>query len=137
MAQTVVTPHVLEMLLQNWGLFVVSGHWGPLPQTECGSIERNWNSDKSRYVWDEHANVMPHHADDTLGILLEKILSDAPIDYVKPLLMFYGYKKQPRQFAYQLRVSPAQAESLLISAKSFVKHKLEIIGYDQATHING
>ena len=53
MKKTVITLHVLEMLLNNWGIFVSTGTWGPKVATQCGSIEREWNSNLSRYVWDD------------------------------------------------------------------------------------
>lgn len=134
--KTKITNHVLEMLLENWGLFVTTGHWGPEQRTECGSIERQWNSDSSRYVWEGNASVRPKQADDVMGILIERLVGEMPTDYVRPLLYFYGHNKQPVQFAGTMRISSAMAASLLISAKSSLKQSLEQMGYDQAKITN-
>lgn len=130
MSLSTITNHVLEMLLENWGLFVTTGNWGPKVATECGSMERIWNSDKSRYVWDGEAKALAKAANDTLGALLDKIICAAPIDYVRPLLFFYGHNQQPFQFAGLMRVSQSMAASLLVSAKAFVKQTLESMGYE-------
>lgn len=128
--KTNITPQVLEMLLENWGIFVTTGNWGPEARKECGSIERQWNSNPSRYVWEGNASVPRKSADDTLGILIERLLSDMPSDYVRPLLHFYGYNRQPFEFAGSMRISAAMASSLLISAKSTLKQSLEQMGYE-------
>lgn len=128
--KTKITNHVLEMLLENWGIFVTTGHWGPEVRKECGSIERQWNSDSSRYVWEGNASVRKNVADDVLGILIERLVGDMPIDYIKALLYFYGHNKQPVQFAGLMRISSAMAECILISAKSNLKQSLEQMGYE-------
>lgn len=130
MAKSSITPQVLEMLLENWGLFVTTGNWGPKQQHECGSAERAWNSNPARYVWEGAAHIPAKQADDTLGILMEGVIANAPQDYVRPLLFFYGYRRQPFEFAGTMRISRAQAECLLVSAKAFVKTKLEGMGYE-------
>ena len=58
-----------------------------------------------------------------------------PIDYVKPLTYYYGYRRQPFEFAGTMRITRAQADALLVSAKAHVKQKLEGMGYE-ATYIN-
>jgi hypothetical protein len=130
MKKTDITPQVLEMLLENWGAFVTTGHWGPQVRTECGSIERQWNSDSSRYVWEGNATTPRKEANDALGIMIERLVSDMPTDHVRPLLYFYGYNKQPVQFAGLMRISSAMADSLLITAKSTLKQSLEQMGYE-------
>jgi hypothetical protein len=128
--KTNITSHVLEMLLENWGIFVTTGHWGPEVRKECGSIERQWNSDSSRYVWEGNASVRQKQADEVLGILVERLLADMPTDHVRPLLYFYGHNKQPFQFAGLMRISADKARCLLISAKSNLKQSLEQMGYE-------
>lgn len=136
MKKTSVTPQVLEMLLDNWGVFATTGRWGPKEQTECGSVERAYNSNLERYVWEGDAQVVPKQADDALGALLDRIIAAMPIDHVRPLAFYYGYRRQPFEFAGTMRITRAQADALLVSAKATVKQKLEAMGYEQSAYIN-
>lgn len=120
MKRTAITPHVLEMLLENWGLFVSSGSWGPKVATQCGSIEREWNSNLSRYVWDDARPVKNTAYNDALGFMLENIICALPIDYVRVLLDWYAYKNFD-MCNYR--------KSILVSAKIEVQEKLEGISY--------
>lgn len=121
MKKTVITLHVLEMLLNNWGIFVSTGTWGPKVATQCGSIEREWNSNLSRYVWDDQGRPAKEiQCNDKLGVLLEEIICSLPIDYVKVLLDWYAHKK------FNLC---AYRKAILVSAKIEVQQKLENLGY--------
>lgn len=120
MKKTSITPQVLEMLLDNWGLFVSSGSWGPKVATQCGSIEREWNSNLSRYVWDDARPSRDIACDDALGFMLEKIIRALPIDYVRVLLDWYAHKKFD-MCNYR--------KSILVSAKVEVQEKLEGMSY--------
>lgn len=120
MKQTAITSHVLEMLLENWGAFVSTGSWGPRVATECGSIEREFNSNLSRYVWDDARPVKDTACDETLGFMLEHIIRDFPMDYVRVLLDWYAHKKFD-MCNYR--------KSILVSAKVEVQEKLEGMSY--------
>lgn len=120
MKQTAITPHVLEMLLENWGVFVSTGSWGPKIATECGSIEREFNSNLSRYVWDDARPVKDKSCNETLGFMLEHIIRDFPMDYVRVLLDWYAHKKFD-MCNYR--------KSILVSAKVEVQEKLEGMSY--------
>ncbi len=120
MKQTAITPHVLEMLLENWGVFVSTGSWGPRVATECGSIEREFNSNLSRYVWDDARPVKDKSCDETLGFMLESIIRNLPMDFVRVLLDWYAHKKF-NMCAYR--------KAILVSAKIEVQEKLEGMSY--------
>jgi len=120
MKQTAITPHVLEMLLENWGVFVSTGSWGPRVATECGSIEREWNSNLSRYVWDDARPVKDKSCNESLGFMLESIIRDLPMDFVRVLIDWYVHKKF-NMCAYR--------KAILVSAKIEVQEKLEGMSY--------
>jgi len=121
MAKTTITPDVLEMLLENWGLFVNSGSWGPRIANQCGSAEREWNSNLSRYVWDNEGRpVRERQCNDELGDRVERIIRDLPMDYIRVLLSRYQ-KNEYNMSAYN--------KALLVSAKVSVQEKLEEQAY--------
>lgn len=121
MAKTSITPQVLEMLLENWGLFVSTGSWGPRIATECGSAEREWNSNLSRYVWDSEGRPLrDRQCDDALGEMLEHIILDLPMDYVRVLLRRYA-RREFDMGHYSM--------AILDSARISVHEKLEEQGY--------
>lgn len=120
MKQSSITPQVLEMLLDNWGLFVSSGSWGPKVATQCGSIEREFNSNLSRYVWDDARPVKDKSCNESLGFMLESIIRDLPMDFVRVLLDWYAHKKF-NMGAYR--------KAILVSAKIEVQEKLEGMSY--------
>lgn len=121
MRKTMITAHVLEMLLVNWGIFVSTGSWGPRPQKQCGSAERAWNSDLSRYVWEGKSKlVKDNQCDEELGLKLEEIIRALPISYVNILLKEYAYKQH---------IETAYNKAILLSARLEVLAQLETISY--------
>lgn len=132
MKKTTINHHQLEMLLENWGSFVTTGTWGPRIATECGSAERAWNHHGSRHVWDEsEAGGLPRHkaADNALGVLVERMLEDAPLDWRRVLLQRYGHRRTGYRLAVALNTSVAQSEALLVSVKAHVLERLEAVGH--------
>jgi len=128
--KTKITNHVLEMLLENWGIFVTTGNWGPLPRSECGSIERQWNSDKSRYVWEGKAASGHTECNPRLGALIEQMLQSLDDKHRKVLLHRYGYKKTMVSIAIELRLSLSFIDCLLIQAKILILEKIQVSGYE-------
>ena len=132
MKKTTINHHQLEMLLENWGSFVTTGTWGPRIATECGSAERAWNQHGSRYIWDDsESGGLPRHkaADNALGVLVERMLEDAPMDWRRVLLQRYGHRRTGYRLAVALNTSIAQSEALLVSVKTHVLERLEAIGH--------
>lgn len=148
--KTSVTTQILEMLLENWGLFCTTGSWGPRVATECGSAERAWNTDASRRVWSDKdhqpvgagdADGLPRNfiaagrsarrlqADDAQGALVERLLQDAPLEWRRVLLHRYGFNRTGYVLATSMNTSIGQVEALLVSARVHVHERLEAIGY--------
>lgn len=126
MKKTAINAQQLESLLVNWGAFVMTGSWGPKTSSECGSCERQWNSNPARYAWDGGKPQRLHDdADDALGGLIEGILEDIPMDWRRVLLHRYGHKRAGYKLAVAMNISVGQAEALLVSARAFVLGKLE------------
>jgi hypothetical protein len=126
MKKTDVTPQVLEMLLENWGLFVTSGNWGPKIATECGSAERAFNHVRGRYDRNRRDQsgddepISTAQCQDDLGERLERIIRELPIDYVNVLVRAYGYRRV---------IFGSYGKAILDSAKVSVHEKLEEQGY--------
>lgn len=134
MKKTAVTDHVLEMLLENWGSYVMTGTWGPRVADRCGSAESNYASATERHIWDDNetGRIAPHKAADAgLGALVERLLECACMDYRRVLLGRYGHRRTGYVLAMSLNTSTANAAALLVSAKLFVHEKLEESGYAQ------
>lgn len=128
MKKTTINEQQLEMLLENWGAFVTTGTWGPRVATECGSAERAWNQHSSRHVWDDsESGGLPRHkaADDAMGELVERMLSDVPMDWRRVLLHRYGHRRTGYLLAMALNTSVAQSAALLVSVKAHVLGRLE------------
>lgn len=132
MKKTAVTEHLLEMLLENWGGYVMTGAWGPRVATRCGSAEGSYADASERHVWDSEASglLAPHKASDAnLGALVERVLESACMDYRRVLLGRYGHRRTGYLLAMSLNTSTSNAAALLVSAKLFVHEKLEEMGY--------
>lgn len=126
MKKTVINAQQLESLLVNWGAFVMTGSWGPKVSDECGSCERQWNSDASRFAWDGGRPPRMHdEADEALGALVEAVLEDIPMDWRRVLLQRYGHKRGGYQLAMAMNTSIRQVEALLVSARTYVLEQLE------------
>lgn len=116
----------LESLLVNWGAFVMTGSWGPSISSECGSCERQWNANPSRYVWEGGKPQRLHDdADDALGALVERVLEGIPMDWRRVLLQRYGYRREGYKLAVALNTSVRHADALLVSARAYIVDKLE------------
>lgn len=134
MKKTAVTQHILEMLLENWGSYVMTGTWGPRVASRCGSVEGSYADATERRVWDnpETGLLAPHKAADAdLGALIEHLLESACMDYRRVLLLRYGRRITGYLLCQAMHTSLAHAEALLVSAKLFVHEKLEESGYAQ------
>ena len=134
MKKTAVTQHVLEMLLENWGSYVMTGSWGPRASDRCGSVESRYSDATERHVWDtqEIGRLAPHKASDAaLGALVERLLESACMDYRRVLLLRYGRRITGYLLCQAMQTSLAASEALLVSAKLFIHEKLEEYGYAQ------
>lgn len=132
MKKSAVTAQVLEMLLENWGSFVSTGSWGPRIATRCGSAEQAYADYSSRAIWgSEEGPAMGRHkaSDTSLGLLVEKALESAPMDWRCVLLHRYGHRRTGYLLAVAMNTSVGQVEALLVSAKAHVHEKLEGVGY--------
>ena len=131
MKNTAVTQHILEMLLENWGSYVMTGTWGPRVASRCGSVEGRYADASERHVWgsDEDGRLAPHKAADAaLGALVEHLLESACMDYRRVLLLRYGRRITGYLLCQAMHTSLAHAEATLVSAKMFIHEKLEESG---------
>jgi len=134
MKKTAVTDHILEMLLENWGSYVMTGTWGPRIADRCGSAEGRYSSATERHIWDDNetGRLAPHKASDAaLGALVERLLESACMDYRRVLLLRYGRRITGYLLCQAMQTSLAASEALLVSAKLFIHEKLEEYGYAQ------
>lgn len=134
MKRTAVTEHNLEMLLENWGSYVMTGTWGPRVADRCGSAEGQYASASERHIWgdDETGRLGRHKAADAgLGALIERLLESACMDYRRVLLGRYGHRRTGYLLAVSLNTSTANAAAMLVSAKLYIHEKLEESGHAQ------
>lgn len=128
MADRKITRERLEYLLENWGRYVTSGApVGPQIARECGSVERQWNDDPSRYVWEGRAYVSRGTSD--INVALALVVEEAVLTLAHKaqlsLVMRYGKNLTMVCIAMTVRCSLPVAEALVGGATIAVWEHLE------------
>lgn len=125
MAERNITRQRLEFLLENWGLFATTGEAIIRVPTQCGSVERRWNDNPSRFGHGERAYISRGTPDDGLGLVVERCVLALEPRQQRALLLHYGHLYTSIRLAATLHISPAAVEALVATAAIAVWEMLE------------
>lgn len=121
-----ITRRRLEWLLENWGAWEANTNLGPAVSPLCGSAERAYASDTSRYVWDGRSTVPRETTDDPLiAQKTEAALLRLPEKQKKIIVLRYARQMRPESMAQFMRMSVVSVDALLDAAIVSIWSELE------------